>query len=89
MQNKITPEVSYYIITFKYLYQYQIISLDKAWYKVRRLANFVKIDRDSWHSLATLAILGGCPEGIVSKTPIVDSSWLIMCDPATSQIGDK
>ena len=48
-----------------------IISLDMTWYKVRWL---VKIDWDTWHSLATLAILGGCLEGIVSKSPIVDSS---------------
>jgi hypothetical protein len=52
-----------------------IISLREAWYKVRPLANFVETDRDSWHSLATLAILAGCRESIVSRSPIVNSSW--------------
>ncbi len=71
----ITSGDSYYVITIKYLFNWQIIPLCEAWYKVRRLANFVKTDRDSWHSLATLAILAGCRESIVSRSPIVDSSW--------------
>src|ERR1700683_4264234 len=60
----------------EYLYILLIISLCEAWYKVRRLANFFKIDRDSWHSLATPTILSGCREGIPSRSPIVDPSWL-------------
>src|SRR5882762_9685901 len=61
-------------MTTKYLYGYQIISLHEAWYKVRQLGNFVKIHQDSWHSLTTPTILGGCLEGITSRTPIVNSS---------------
>jgi hypothetical protein len=50
---KITLAESQYLITTKYLHSYQIILLHEAWYKVRRLATFVKIDRDSWHSLSS------------------------------------
>jgi hypothetical protein len=33
-----------------------------------------KFDWDSWHSLETPTILGGCQEGIVSRSLIFDTS---------------